>query len=67
MCCTEMFVDEHYSVMVCECFIGIPINACTVMCIIFLYMLSTLMTTIGKLYEPTLYILLFFATLQFVL
>ena len=48
MCYPEMIVDEYYTVMVCECYIGIPVNVCTVMCIVFIYMLSTLMSTIGK-------------------
>ena len=48
MCDQQWILDENFTEMVCECFIGISINTSTLMVVIFVYMVTTLVTTIGK-------------------
>ena len=48
MCDQQWILDENFTEMVCECFIGISINTSTLMVVTFVYMVTTLVTTIGK-------------------
>ena len=48
MCDQQWILDDNFTEMVCECFIGISINTSTLMVVIFVYMVTTLVTTIGK-------------------